>query len=67
MQLMFPTGHGSYNQHGPTTEAAEMGRHVERWRFRDVQAGNPRLYVHADDEVFGLDVGKGAINGSTDS
>ena len=48
-------------------EAAEMGRHVERWRFRDVQARNPRLYVHADDKVFGLDVGEGAINGSTDS
>ncbi|OLQ10494.1 hypothetical protein AK812_SmicGene5815 [Symbiodinium microadriaticum] len=32
---------------------ATLGRHVERWRFRDPLAKNPRLYVHEADYVVG--------------
>lgn len=32
--------------------AKQLGRHVERWRFKDKQANNPRAFVQASDQVY---------------
>ena len=33
-------------------EAQALGRHCERWRFKDEQASNPRYFVRAEDELL---------------
>ena len=33
-------------------EAQALGRHCERWRFKDEQASNPRFFVRAEDELL---------------